>query len=56
MPQDTPVTTVPTTNPKQRTVPPSSTPNAKAPFGRLKHENSARPKGNGAPPKGGIYR
>jgi len=55
-PHDTPVTQVPIGGPKQRTTPPTSTPNAKAPFGRLKHESGLKPKGNGTPPKGGKYR
>ena len=56
MANNTPVTTIPVDNPRQKTAPPSSTPNGKAPFGRLKLESGLKPKGNGTPPKSSHYR
>lgn len=53
---DTPVTTVPTTNPKQPTRAPSSTPAARGYSKQIRLDSGLKPRGNGTPPKGGKYR
>lgn len=56
MPGQTPQTQVPTDNPKQRTVPPTSTPKLGGPLNANRLESGLKPKGNGTPPRGGLYR
>lgn len=56
MPGETPQTQVPTTNPKQRTTPPTTTPKLGGPLNSLKLTSGLVPKGNGPGPKGGAQR